>query len=106
MWTRRTFTSPGRAHLSAGGTTTTAWPAPVSSSSTTTPRTTPTTPTPSGATPATTSATTSSAATSPRITLDNLIVSSNLPLVETYQENGMSALGDSTRRAIFELLAE
>jgi DNA-binding transcriptional ArsR family regulator len=32
-------------------------------------------------------------------------VSSNLPFVTTYQD-GLAALGDPTRRAIFELLAE
>jgi DNA-binding transcriptional ArsR family regulator len=33
-------------------------------------------------------------------------VSVNLPFVQTYQATGLSALGDSTRRAIFEHLAE
>jgi DNA-binding transcriptional ArsR family regulator len=32
-------------------------------------------------------------------------VSGNLPFVETYQD-GLAAIGDPTRRAIFELLAE
>jgi len=34
------------------------------------------------------------------------VVSTYLPLVAAYQKNGMSALGDPTRRAIFELLAD
>jgi DNA-binding transcriptional ArsR family regulator len=34
------------------------------------------------------------------------LVSENLRLVSTYQANGLSALGDPTRRAIFELLAD
>jgi DNA-binding transcriptional ArsR family regulator len=33
------------------------------------------------------------------------VVSSNLPFVQTYQD-GLAALGDPTRRAIFEILAE
>src|SRR3954462_12764899 len=33
-------------------------------------------------------------------------VSANLPFVQAYQANGLSALGDPTRRAIFEHLAE
>jgi DNA-binding transcriptional ArsR family regulator len=33
-------------------------------------------------------------------------VSANLPFVQTYQANGLTALGDPTRRAIFEHLAE
>src|ERR671915_203992 len=33
-------------------------------------------------------------------------VSANLPFVSTYEANGLSALGDPTRRAIFEHLAE
>src|SRR4051794_30934554 len=33
-------------------------------------------------------------------------VSANLPFVNAYQANGLSALGDPTRRAIFEHLAE
>jgi DNA-binding transcriptional ArsR family regulator len=33
-------------------------------------------------------------------------VSANLPFVSTYQADGWAALGDSTRRAIFERLAE
>ena len=34
------------------------------------------------------------------------IVSLNLPFVATYQADGLTALGDPTRRAIFESLAE
>jgi DNA-binding transcriptional ArsR family regulator len=34
------------------------------------------------------------------------IVSCNLPFVQTYQGAGWNALGDATRRAIFERLAE
>jgi DNA-binding transcriptional ArsR family regulator len=34
------------------------------------------------------------------------LVSLDLPLVSTYQANGMAALGDPTRRAIFEQLAD
>jgi DNA-binding transcriptional ArsR family regulator len=37
--------------------------------------------------------------------LTNQLVSCNLPFVETYQD-GLTALSDPTRRAIFELLAE
>jgi DNA-binding transcriptional ArsR family regulator len=33
-------------------------------------------------------------------------VSANLPFVQTYQANGLAALGDPTRRAIFERLAD
>jgi DNA-binding transcriptional ArsR family regulator len=33
-------------------------------------------------------------------------VSANLPFVSTYEANGLNALGDPTRRAIFEHLAE
>ena len=33
-------------------------------------------------------------------------VSGNLPFVQTYRTDGLAALGDSTRRAIFERLAE
>jgi DNA-binding transcriptional ArsR family regulator len=33
-------------------------------------------------------------------------VSANLPFVQTYQTDGWTALGDPTRRAIFERLAE
>jgi DNA-binding transcriptional ArsR family regulator len=34
------------------------------------------------------------------------LVSVNLPFVETYQSDGLTALGDPTRRVIFERLAE
>jgi DNA-binding transcriptional ArsR family regulator len=35
-----------------------------------------------------------------------LIVSVDLPFVQTYQADGWTALGDPTRKAIFELLAD
>jgi DNA-binding transcriptional ArsR family regulator len=38
--------------------------------------------------------------------IDEREVSGNLPFVETYQADGWAALGDPTRRAIFERLAE
>ena len=34
------------------------------------------------------------------------MVRANLPLVQTYEVNGWTALGDPTRRAIFERLAD
>jgi DNA-binding transcriptional ArsR family regulator len=37
--------------------------------------------------------------------LTNLLVSANLPFVETYGSAAIAALGDPTRRAIFESLA-
>jgi DNA-binding transcriptional ArsR family regulator len=40
------------------------------------------------------------------VTLDGITVSDNLPFVQTYEASGWAALGDATRRAIFELLAE
>ena len=41
----------------------------------------------------------------PALALTNEGVSGNLPFVPTYQANGLTALGDPTRRAIFERLA-
>jgi DNA-binding transcriptional ArsR family regulator len=38
--------------------------------------------------------------------LTKLWVTGNLPFVQTYQAPGLTALGDPTRRAIFERLAE
>jgi DNA-binding transcriptional ArsR family regulator len=38
--------------------------------------------------------------------LTKIGVSANLPFVQTYQRDGWTALGDPTRRAIFERLAE
>ena len=40
------------------------------------------------------------------IGLTGAIVSANLPFVSTYEVTGLAALGDPTRRAIFERLAE
>jgi DNA-binding transcriptional ArsR family regulator len=38
--------------------------------------------------------------------VDNARRKYNLPFVETYQVAGLAALGDPTRRAIFELVAQ